>query len=257
MFYVAAGLLLVGWLLNTPPGLLGKADAIGYAVCHRIEVRSFHIDSRPLSLCARCTGMYLGAVLGLIFQTVVSRRRSGWPSKGKMVILGIFFLAFAIDGTNSAAQLFIGESPLYTPSNTLRLVTGTGMGLVLAFALLPAFNQSIWQRYDPRPVVEGWRGFGLLIGLSAILILLVLSGVPAVLYPLSLVSAAGVMILLTMIYTIFVLAIFKQENRYEHWRQLTLPLTGGFILALTQIGLLDIGRFILTGTWDGFHLFFG
>ena len=34
---LAVGLLFVGWLLNTPGGLLGKADAIGYAVCHRID----------------------------------------------------------------------------------------------------------------------------------------------------------------------------------------------------------------------------
>ena len=38
---VTVGLLFIGWLANTPAGLLGKADAIGYAVCHRIDVRSF------------------------------------------------------------------------------------------------------------------------------------------------------------------------------------------------------------------------
>ena len=38
------GILLVVWLILTPPGLLGKADAIGYAVCHRIA------DTAMLSL---------------------------------------------------------------------------------------------------------------------------------------------------------------------------------------------------------------
>ena len=60
---LAVGLVLLGWLLNTPPGLLGKADAIGYAVCHRIDLRSFHLGERALPLCARCSGMYLGAML--------------------------------------------------------------------------------------------------------------------------------------------------------------------------------------------------
>ena len=36
-----AVIVTVVWLSYTPPGLLGKADAIGYAVCHRISARSF------------------------------------------------------------------------------------------------------------------------------------------------------------------------------------------------------------------------
>jgi hypothetical protein len=35
LLLIAVGLLLLGWLLNTPPGIFGKADAVGYAVCHR------------------------------------------------------------------------------------------------------------------------------------------------------------------------------------------------------------------------------
>ena len=65
---VVAAVVLAAWLVNTPPGILGKADAVGYAVCHRIDERSFHIGDRQVALCARCTGMYLGAVLGLVFQ---------------------------------------------------------------------------------------------------------------------------------------------------------------------------------------------
>jgi hypothetical protein len=47
--------VLLAGLWATPPGLLGKADAIGYAVCHRIDLRSFHLGDRQLPLCARCT----------------------------------------------------------------------------------------------------------------------------------------------------------------------------------------------------------
>src|SRR5512135_3248394 len=72
---MAAVLLFGGWLLNTPPGLLGKADAVGYSVCHRIDARSFHIGNRQLPLCVRCTGMYLGAMLGLVYQAFLAPRR--------------------------------------------------------------------------------------------------------------------------------------------------------------------------------------
>jgi hypothetical protein len=72
-YLVVAALILVfiGWLLETPSGLFGKLDAIGYAVCHRIPERSFHIGDYQLPLCARCSGMYLGAVTGLVFQSIL------------------------------------------------------------------------------------------------------------------------------------------------------------------------------------------
>src|SRR4030067_1376746 len=78
----SVGLLFLGWLFNTPPGLLGKADAIGYAVCHRIDLRSFHLGDRTLPLCARCTGMFLGALVGLVYQAVIGKRRIGRPPRG-------------------------------------------------------------------------------------------------------------------------------------------------------------------------------
>src|SRR5512136_1841670 len=58
---------LLAWLELTPPGLLGKMDAIGYAVCHQIPGRSFFLSERQLPLCARCSGMYLGACIGLLY----------------------------------------------------------------------------------------------------------------------------------------------------------------------------------------------
>ena len=58
---LAALIAFAVWLYITPPGLLGKADAVGYAICHRIDERSFHIDDRQLPLCARCTGEFNAA----------------------------------------------------------------------------------------------------------------------------------------------------------------------------------------------------
>jgi hypothetical protein len=78
---ILGGIILILWLIATPPGLWGKADAVGYAVCHRIAIRSFHLESKQLPLCARCTGQYLGAIIGLSYLGVFSKRRSGFPSK--------------------------------------------------------------------------------------------------------------------------------------------------------------------------------
>src|SRR5689334_17781875 len=76
---IAAVLLLVVstiWVYLTPEGVLGKADAVGYAVCHRITVRSFLFpDGRQLPLCARCSGMFLGVLVGLFGPGLLLRRR--------------------------------------------------------------------------------------------------------------------------------------------------------------------------------------
>jgi len=251
--YIAVGLLLFGWLLNTPPGLLGKADATGYALCHQIDARSFHLGDRQLPLCARCTGMYLGAMAGLIFQFFTAQRRAGMPPWRVLVILGAWIMAFGVDGVNSYLHLFPGAPSLYEPSNILRLLTGSGMGLAVALVLYPAFNQAVWRVVEPAPAVSGLRQTALLTALALALDWLVWLENPLLLYFFALFSTAGVLALLTMVYTLFWLLIWRKENSCQILSQLTLPLVGGFGIALLQIALFDLARFALTGSWDGFH----
>lgn len=252
--YLAVALLVLGWLLNTPEGLLGKADAVGYAVCHRIDLRSFHLGERQLPLCVRCSGMYLGALTALAFQAMTARRRGGMPPRWMWVVFGLFTLAFALDGLNSYLHLFPGFERGYQPQNWLRLLTGSGMGIVMGAAVYPAFHQTAWQGYDPRPALERWPSLATVVILTLALAGLVLTENPLVLYPLAVLTAAGVLLMLTSIYTMLFLIITRQENRFDSFRQLIFPFLMGFGLALLQIAALDLARYVLTGTWGGFHL---
>jgi len=251
---LAFGLTLLAWLMRPPSGLLGKADAIGYAVCHRIDLRSFHLGDRQIPLCARCSGMYLGALLGLAYQWIVGRRRTGIPSWKIIVPISLFVLAFIFDGVNSFLSLFPGAPVVYQPDNTLRLLTGTGMGLAIAILLYPAFNATVWRKTDPRPAMSSLRYFIALVLIAITMDVLVLVNNPIILYPLALISAAGVVVLLTMVYTMVFLMIFKVENRYNQFSKLIFAVIGGLTMALIQIGILDLVRYMFTGTWDGFHL---
>ncbi len=251
---MALGMLLVGWLLSTPPGLLGKADAIGYAVCHRIDLRSFHLGERPLPLCARCSGMYLGALLGLAYQGYLKPRRAQMPHRSVWLVIALLAVAFVVDGLNSFASLLPGAPGLYPPRNALRLLSGTGMGIAIAAALYPALNQTVWKAYLPEAALSSLRGLAGLLLLGIGVDALVLSDNPLILYPLALLSAGGVLVVLTLAYTMLVIMFLGHENRYLHWDSLTLPMTGGFGLALAQIALLDLVRYLITHTWDGFHL---
>jgi uncharacterized membrane protein len=258
----AALLVFTGWFINTPPGLLGKADAIGYAVCHRISERSFHIGSIQLPLCARCSGMYLGAVTGLVFQSIISWKRLKIPHWSILALLAVLVAAFGIDGSNSYLYLLKQISPgilpnisnLYVPNNTLRLLTGSGMGLAIGLMLFPAFNQTVWSDGEEKPAMPGWKWFGLLVGIQVVFDLLVLTESPVVLYPLAIISTLGVWLLLSMVYGMVWVMIMGQDNKLIKIRELWLPLLAGLTIAMIQTAVIDALRFWLTGTWGAFQL---
>ncbi len=244
---------MLGWLVETPPGLLGKMDAIGYAVCHRIASHSVFIGDRQLPLCARCLGMYLGTLAGLGF-AFSRRRQGGFPPLRLQLVLGVFFLAFVIDGINSYAGFFRAAPLLYTPQNWLRLVTGTLLGLSMGVMLAAAFQQAVWKGYDPRPALASFKQLGLLFLAGGTIDLVVLSNNPLLLYPLAVLAAMTVLVLLSLAYTMLWTLVFKRENSFSGWRDLWLALSAGFTTALTQVIVIDIVRFALTGTWAGFTL---
>jgi hypothetical protein len=75
-----------------------------------------------------------------------------------------------------------------------------------------------------------------------------------ILYPLALLSAAGVLVVLGLVYTVVALLVLRRENRIDSWAGLAVPIGLGVGLAVLQIGLLDLVRLTLTGTWAGFSL---
>ena len=252
---LVVGLIILGWLLNTPPGLLGKADAIGYSVCHRIDGRSFHLGDRQLPLCVRCSGMFMGAMIGLLYQFVSGSRRGGSPPKRVFIAMGMLVLAFAVDGLNSYLSLpfFSGIATLYQPGSLTRLLTGSGMGLVIAVVLFPAFNQTIWRNWDSKPAVPGLGSFLVLCSTTLLLDIVVLTEDPAVLYPLAIISTAGVLVLLSMVYAMLLVIVFRKENSYQRPTELWLPLLAGFGVGMVQIIFISLIRYAVTGTWEGFY----
>jgi uncharacterized membrane protein len=249
------------WFFNAPPGLLGKADAVGYAICHRIGERSFHMGDRQLPLCARCTGEFYAAGLSLLFLGLTSKKKSGMPGWKLGTPLLIFFVAFGIDGSNSylyllkqtSSGVFDNIPNLYIPNNTLRLFTGSGMGIALASILLPAFNQSAWKVYDPGPALS-WKQLAILVGTVLVINLLILTENSLILYPIAILSVLGVLALLIMVFSMSWVLMMREENSFDSLLQMWLPFLAGTTLGFLLITLIDVLRFRLTGTWEGFPL---
>ena len=248
------GGLVVTWLINTPPGLLGKSDAIAYAVCHRIGSHSHYFGDRPFSLCARCTGQYLGFIWGFGFQLLVAKKRSGFPSLWTLVLMAALFIFYLLDGLNSVVHLYSGLDHLsfYQPNNILRLFTGLGFGIVISAILYPLVGQTVWNEVSLLPAIRGPKDWMILLGGVIGIGLLILTGNPILTYPLILISTGSLLLLLTVLYSVIWILLRKRENSFISWKELIWWGIAGFSSALMQIALIDLVRFILTGTWSGF-----
>ena len=247
------GAVILIWLIGTPGGLLGKADAIGYAVCHRIDLRSFHLGDRALPLCARCSGMYLGVLISIAYFAIRRRKAALFPPRYLILILGIIFVGYVIDGVNSYIHLLPIGSGLYEPTNFLRLTTGFLFGIVLSSFVFPAFNQAVWREPSYEPVLRTFKDLFVLVGAGSIVIILVMLENPIFLYPLAILSSLTVLILLTIVYTMMLLLVFKRENRANNLNDLTSVIFVGLTFSIVQIGLFDLVRYSIFGTWSGFN----
>lgn len=264
---VLCAAMILLWWIETPYGMTAKENAVGYAVCHQIPDHTFSLGDQSFPLCARCSGMYLGFVSGVVYQIFRYPRRGGFPSWKASLPFLFFALAWSVDGINSSLQSLHSTGPLYPPSNLLRLFTGTGMGLSISVILVPALHQAIWQRFDPRPVFSGYCSFRdirpylemILIGfgVSVLILTSVAPTVPnkgsgaLVFYTLAALSTAGVVLLLSTAYMLFWLLVFNRFNFAEKWRDLLIPFASGLLTAMLQIAGFDYLHFRITGTWGG------
>ena len=243
------------WLYNTPPGLLGKADAIAFAICHRLVSHSILIGQEAMPLCARCTGIYLGALVGLFTMGGLGRcRAGGLPPRPLLLVLLAFIGIMGIDGINSYATLLPGVPHVYEPQNWLRLVTGTLNGLALAALIFPVFNQTLWRDWEDKPVLGRFRELGLMLAISTVVVALILTGNVNILVPLALLSVLGVVAMLMALNTTVLLLTIRRENRVTNWAGALTPLLAGFTMTMIEIGMIDLVRFSIFHTWSGFGI---
>jgi uncharacterized membrane protein len=251
---VLAGLavLSAGWLIFTPPGFWGKLTAIGYAVCHQSSNHSFFIGDLQLPLCARCTGMYLGALTAALYQVQFGRREA-FPKKKILIILGALLVFFAVDGINSFLSGPL-EQAFYPPTNWLRLLTGVGLGWGMAAMLVPAFHQLVWKDSISEPILSKLTQVLILAGLDLLPVLAILMRVDFLLYPIAVLTTLTIPVMLATIYAMLLMMVTYRENSFSSFKQMLPWLLAGLMIAILQIFVFDIVRLNLTGTWSGFLL---
>ena len=224
-------------------GLLRYIGLLLSGICHQFAGHSLTVGGAQLPLCARCTGTYLGAMLGLTnYWWRGHAKFSGLPPLRTLVVLAGFFVFWAIDGINSYLNYVTGRVILYAPSNLLRLAAGMVNGLSLSVLIYPLFNFTLWTKPHRQPIIGGYGELaGILVQLFA-LGWLVQANVPALLYPLATLNLVGVLVMLTLVNTMIVVLLLRRENQAENWRQALPMLSLGLLCSLAGVGGIALVR---------------
>ncbi|MDO8674314.1 MAG: DUF2085 domain-containing protein [Dehalococcoidia bacterium] len=239
---------IVALFLFAPPlSFEVKAKSVAYGICHQIPERSFFLAGHQLPLCARNTGIFLGALLtfGVLFVTGKGRY-AGWPSKKLLLILGLFTLVMGIDGANSYLTFFPDLPHLYEPSNFLRLTTGSFHGMVMALIMFTLFNSVVWKDAIGRPIIGSVKELGFHLAAMVGLIVVVNAQLDFLYYPIAALSALAVLVLMGMVNSIPLLMAFRWDNRATTWREAAPLLLVGLVAALVELALLGYFRAELT-----------
>lgn len=231
--------------------VLTLAHWFGSAVCAQLTADSYYIGGVPLPLCARCTGMYVGALGTLVFHAWRHPKSIALPRTWILAVIPLFFFAWAGDGVNSFLSSVPGFPHLYTPLNILRLATGTLMGISLGSVMFVLFNSVMWQDPSHSPILAGPTELFALLGLGALLILAVQSGWGLLLYPLALVSLVAILVLNSTLMTALAASLFARLA--GSWREVRRPTLSGACLALLLLNTIAVSRLLL-GAWLGIQI---
>jgi uncharacterized membrane protein len=221
-------------------------NLFGAGVCGQIPGHSFIISGRQLPLCARCTGAYLGALLGFLGLAALRRwRASGLPPREVLALLVSFIVLWGIDGLNSFLSFLPSASHLYQPHNLLRLITGILQGLALSLIVHPLFNFLLWKEANTERVIRNFRELGYLLIPAALLIWIVHTQASFLLYPVATLSILGVLAMLTLVNTMIVLIVTRREGQAASWRDALLPLSLGLLATFLELSALGLLHFTL------------
>ena len=105
--------------------------AVGSVVCHQLPERSVHLSGLQFPVCARCTGLYVGSVVGLVLWLA---RRPRVLSYGRARVL------LAASAIPTLFTLFTAQLGWWDPANALRaglaFPLGVSVGAVVTAGLM-------------------------------------------------------------------------------------------------------------------------
>ena len=99
-----------------------------HVACHQLPDRSFHLEGYPLAVCARCTGLYGGAVLGLVLYPLARSLTSIQTPRREWLLLAAI---------PTAIDFGLGVSGILPNTHLSRSLTALVLGVAGAFYIVP------------------------------------------------------------------------------------------------------------------------
>jgi len=138
---------------HLPAALAAAVYAVGALVCHQRPERSFHWDGVQLAVCARCTGIYLGACATAVLACVPPRHYVPRVTAGRRV--RVWLAAAALPTAVTVASEWAGW---WVPSAHMRAATGVVLGAAAGLVVAAALHYERCQlraadgRQPPTPI---------------------------------------------------------------------------------------------------------
>jgi hypothetical protein len=172
----------------------------------------------------------------------VSASEKRLPKKGYLFLFLFLTAAWAGDGLNSFINDCAGRPYFYATTNIARGVTGFGMVMVRSTALMTLFNLSIWKNPQKTPLLHSpWQVAGYAAAAAVLGSLLAFGGL-IIFKALAYISVLTIIMVISALYTIFWVIIFRKENTFERLADLYLFMLAGLGTAVVQMTLLSALR---------------
>jgi hypothetical protein len=141
-------------------GLAFAVYSAGSFICHQLPERSFHLWSAQMPVCARCTGIYLGAAVAAVIAMVRLPLSAFAPTAAadKSPLRGFGALrkpdtTYAMHSSTRRARVLLAAAALPTavtlvyewttgdtPWNAIRALAGAPLGAAVAFVVVEALR---------------------------------------------------------------------------------------------------------------------
>ncbi|HEV7213720.1 MAG TPA: DUF2085 domain-containing protein [Chloroflexota bacterium] len=236
------------FLLLTPIALplLNVLRLLDSGICAQLPTHMLAPGGVTLPLCARNTGIYAGVALAFGMLRARGRQRAMLPPTPAVITLLLSLIGvMALDGFNSVAT-DLALPHLYAPTNNLRLASGLGAGLALALLLAPVIARARYGGQDRRAPVAGIVALLPFAATAAVAFLIIRSGAPWTLYPVALLSNAGLLAVLVGVNRVAFSGLAGHSGT-ETSAGASLPLATLLPLCVAELALLAGMKLLILG----------
>ena len=115
--------------------LIAGVYAVGSLVCHQLPERSYHLWAAQMPVCARCTGIYLGAMLGALGARPLRALGARALRHSRALLVAAV--------TPTLVTLVYEWTTGDMPSHLIRAAAGIPMGLIAAWLVVAAADNQV------------------------------------------------------------------------------------------------------------------